>query len=91
MKKLIKYLTSLADQHDAASSMRWLMLMNFVISSTILWGIWMAMCLVKSQVVDVPPGLSNLYLTVNGMAISGKVVQTISENWTKSKNPDPSA
>lgn len=88
MQRILKYFTQLTSRNDPASSMRWLMVVNFVLSSTLMWGVWMAMCLVKSQIVDIPSGLSNLYLAVNAMAISGKIVQTISENWTCPKKAD---
>lgn len=88
--RMLKYFNRLVSRQDPTSSMRWLMLVNFVFSSILLWGIWLTMCIIKSQVVDLPDGLVTLYLTANGAAISGKVLQSLGETLaTKSPKSSP--
>lgn len=86
--RLLAYFNKLVSRQDPASSMRWLMLVNFMLSSSLLWGTWLTMCILKSQIIDLPDGLVTLYLSVNGAAISGKVIQSVSEKWIpEKKNP----
>lgn len=73
------YFGKLITSGNATSSMRWLMIINFILTSTLVWGVWMIMCVKNSQIADIPMGVLYTYLGINGVTVGGKAFQSIFE------------
>ena len=68
------------------SSTRFTLLFTVLISNLSIFGIWVFVCFVKKELVNIPADIITLYSLANGITISGKVIQTRHE--LKYGNPD---
>lgn len=80
MKKTESYFRELLSKDSLQSAGRFGFLYSVLLSNTVVWYVWLFVCIWTRTVVDIPDGVWMAYGVANGTAFAGKGVQSFAEN-----------
>lgn len=60
-------------------TVRFNLFFTMIISNVSIFGIWIALCIIKSEILSIPESVVLLYATANGIALTGKTAEKIQE------------
>jgi hypothetical protein len=78
MKNLLKKFSSLLQDgsgDSAWSTTRFAFLFTVIISNVVIFGVWVAICYHKREIVPIPSEIVTLYSLANGITAASKVIQ----------------
>ena len=80
-------------QDNTWSSTRFALLFTVLVSNLCIFSVWVFICIIKKEIVNIPTDIISLYSLANGITISGKIIQTrhelkYNQNKQISKEPE---
>lgn len=78
MKEFIMQLLSTGT--DTPSMMRFAFLFSVIVSNVIVWYVWLFVCIWTRSLVNIPPGVVEIFAYANGISFIGKGLQSFAES-----------
>lgn len=88
LNKTYSYFKELVEFNGTQSAGRFGFLYSVLVSNTVLWYVWLFVCIWTRTLVNIPEGVYIAYGIANGMAFAGKGVQSFAEK--SEKKPEAS-
>ena len=83
LNKTYSYFKELVEFNGTQSAGRFGFLYSVLVSNTVLWYVWLFVCIWTRTLVNIPEGVYIAYGIANGMAFAGKGVQLFAEKSEK--------
>lgn len=78
----MSYFSKLLDPQSPESAGRFAFLLSIIVSNTVVWGLWLLVCIYKREIVNIPEGVVMAYAAAQGLSFAGKGMQSFAEHRT---------
>jgi hypothetical protein len=76
----MNFFQKLLDPNARESAGRFAFLLSIILSNTVVWGIWLVVCIYKREIVNIPEGVVMAYAAAQGLSFAGKGMQSFAES-----------
>jgi hypothetical protein len=75
----MSFFRDLLEPNTKESAGRFAFLLSIILSNTVVWGMWLVVCIYKREIVNIPEGVVMAYAAAQGLSFAGKGMQSFAE------------